>query len=161
MASGQPADIVAFSLAPDIDRLVKAKLVDASWNANQYKGMVTDSVAVITTRKGNPKNIKTWDDLIKPGVQVLTPNPFTSGSARWNIMAAYGAELKEGKTEAQATDYLTQLFKNVPVQADSGRASLQAFTGGKGDALITYENEAIFAQQNGRRSTTPCPTRPS
>jgi sulfate/thiosulfate transport system substrate-binding protein len=148
VASGQAADIVAFSLAPDIDRLVKAKLVDASWNANQYKGMITDSVVVITTRKGNPKNIKTWDDLVKPGVQVLTPNPFSSGSARWNILAAYGAETKAGKTEAQATAYLTALFKNVPVQADSGRASLQVFTGGKGDAILTYENEAIFAQQN-------------
>jgi sulfate transport system substrate-binding protein len=148
VASGQPADIVAFSLAPDIDRLVKAKLVDASWNTNQYKGMITDSVVVITTRKGNPKNIKTWDDLIKPGLQVLTPNPFSSGSARWNILAAYGAETNAGKTEAQATDYLKALFKNVPVQADSGRASLQVFTGGKGDAILTYENEAIFAQQN-------------
>ncbi|MDX6210389.1 MAG: sulfate/thiosulfate transport system substrate-binding protein [Frankiales bacterium] len=148
VASGQAADIVAFSLAPDIDRLVKANLVAADWNANQYKGMITDSVVVITTRKGNPKNIKTWDDLVKPGVQVLTPNPFSSGSARWNILAAYGAEIKAGKTEAQATAYLTALFKNVPVQADSGRASLQVFTGGKGDAILTYENEAIFAQQN-------------
>jgi sulfate transport system substrate-binding protein len=148
VASGQTADIVAFSLAPDIDRLVTAKLVDASWDTNQYKGMVTDSVVVITTRKGNPKNIKTWDDLVKPGVKVLTPNPFSSGSARWNIMAAYGAQTKAGKTDAQAQDYLKALFKNVPVQADSGRASLSTFTGGEGDAIITYENEAIFAQQN-------------
>jgi sulfate/thiosulfate transport system substrate-binding protein len=148
VASGQTADIVAFSLAPDIDRLVKAKLVASDWNTNQYKGMVTDSVVVITTRKGNPKGIKTWDDLVKPGVQVLTPNPFSSGSARWNIMAAYGAQTKAGKTDAQAQDYLKALFKNVPVQADSGRASLSTFTGGKGDAIITYENEAIFAQQN-------------
>ena len=148
VASGQAADIVAFSLSPDIDRLVKAKLVAASWADNPYKGMITDSVAVITTRKGNPKNIKTWDDLVKPGLKVLTPNPFSSGSARWNILAAYGAELKEGKSEADAQAYLGQLFKNVPVQAASGRASLTAFTGGEGDAIITYENEAIFAQQN-------------
>ncbi|BEP12978.1 sulfate ABC transporter substrate-binding protein [Acidothermaceae bacterium B102] len=148
VASGQAADIVAFSLSPDIDRLVKAKLVDASWDANQYKGMITDSVAVITTRKGNPKGLKTWDDLVKPGIKVLTPNPFSSGSARWNVLAAYGAEIKEGKTEAEATAYLSSLFKNVPVQAASGRASLTAFTGGEGDAIITYENEATFAQQN-------------
>ena len=150
VASGQAADIVAFSLAPDIDRLVKAKLVDASWDANTYKGMVTDSVVVITTRKGNPKHITTWADLVKPGIKVLTPNPFSSGSARWNILAAYEAQIKAGDTEAQATAYLTALFKNVPVQADSGRASLQTFTGGEGDAIITYENEAIFAQQNNQ-----------
>ena len=148
VSSGQTADLVAFSLSPDIDRLVKAGLVDASWDADPYKGMITDSVAVITTRKGNPKHITTWDDLVKPGLKVLTPNPFSSGSARWNILAAYGAQTKEGKTEAQATAFLTSLFKNVPVQADSGRASLQVFTGGEGDAIITYENEAIFAQQN-------------
>ena len=148
VASGQAADIVAFSLAPDIDRLVKAKLVDASWDTNPYKGMVTDSVVVITTRKGNPKHISTWADLVKPGIKVLTPNPFSSGSARWNILAAYEAQIKAGQTEAQATAYLASLFKNVPVQADSGRASLQTFTGGEGDAIITYENEAIFAQQN-------------
>ncbi len=114
VASGLPADIVAFSLAPDIDRLVKAGLVDASWNANQNKGMITDSVAVITTRKGDPKNLKTWDDLIKPGIKVLTPNPFSSGSAKWNILAAYGAQLKAGKTEADADAYLTALVQERP-----------------------------------------------
>jgi sulfate/thiosulfate-binding protein len=148
VAAGQSADIVAFSLAPDIDRLVKGKLVATNWADNQYKGMITDSVAVITTRNGNPKGLKSWDDLVKPGIKVLTPNPFSSGSARWNILAAYGAELKAGKSEADAQSYLSALFKNVPVQAASGRASLTAFTGGEGDAIITYENEAIFAQQN-------------
>src|SRR5215469_986211 len=94
--SGLKADTVAFSLEPDITRLVTAGLVDADWNANQYKGMVTDSVVVIATRKGNPKSIKTWDDLIRPGVSVISPNPFTSGGARWNVMAAYGAESDKG-----------------------------------------------------------------
>src|SRR3954463_16251245 len=91
---GLPADIVEFSLESDVTRLVDSGLVDKSWNQNQYKGMVTDSVVVLVTRKGNPKNIKKWEDLTKPGVSVITPNPFTSGSARWNIMAAYGSQIE-------------------------------------------------------------------
>jgi sulfate/thiosulfate transport system substrate-binding protein len=150
--SGQPADIVAFSLATDITRLVKDKLVDASWNSGPHKGMVSDSVVALVVRKGNPKHIKTWDDLLKPGVQVLTPNPFTSGSARWNLMAAYGAQLKEGKSPAQALAYIKELItKHVPVQDKSGRDALNTFTSGKGDVLLSYENEAITAQQKGKK----------
>jgi sulfate transport system substrate-binding protein len=149
VAAGQPADLVAFSLEPDITRLVKANMVSSDWNKDQYKGMVTDSVVVLAVRKGNPKNIKGWDDLDKPGIEVITPNVFQSGGAKWNIMAAYGAQLAAGKTEAQAVDYLKALFKNVPVQDDSARKSLQTFVGGKGDVMIAYENDAIFAQQNG------------
>ncbi len=149
--AGQPADVVAFSLAPDITRLVDDKLVSADWDRGPDKGIVTDSVAAIVVRKGNPKHIKTWDDLIKPGVQVLTPNPFTSGSARWNIMAAYGAQLKQGKSKPQALAYLnTLLTKHVPVQDSSARNALNTFLAGKGDALISYENEAIAAQQAGK-----------
>ena len=92
VAAGLKADIVAFSLEPDITRLVTAKLVAPDWNADATKGMVTDSVVVIATRKGNPKGIRTWDDLVKPGVQVITPNPFASGGARWNLLAGYGAK---------------------------------------------------------------------
>jgi sulfate transport system substrate-binding protein len=146
---GLPADVVEFSLEPDITRLVDSGLVDKSWNQNQYKGIVTDSVVVLATRKGNPKNIKGWADLTKPGVQVITPNPFTSGGARWNVMAAYGSQIAQGKSDAEATDYLKQLFKNVAVQDKSARDSLATFTGGKGDVLIAYENEAIAAQQAG------------
>ena len=112
--------------------------------------MVTDSVVVFVVRKGNPKNIKTWDDLTKAGVEVINPNPFTSGGARWNVMAAYGAQIKQGKTEdAGRSQYLNDLYKNVAVQDDSARKALQTFTGGKGDVLLAYENEAIFAQQKG------------
>src|SRR5215467_7808642 len=110
VTAGLRADIVAFSLEPDITRLVTAKLVDASWNSDQYKGMITDSVAVIGTRKGNPKNLKNWDDLTKPGVQVLTPNPFVSGGAKWNILAAYGAQSSKGKDPAAGAAYLKALF---------------------------------------------------
>ena len=149
VAAGQPADFVNFSLEPDVTRLVKAGLVASSWNANQYKGFITESVVVFIVRKGNPKHIQSWSDLTKPGVSVITPNPFSSGSARWNIMAAYGAQLKAGKTPAEAQQYLADLFKNVAVQDSSARNALQTFTGGKGDVLLDYENDAIFAQQNG------------
>jgi sulfate transport system substrate-binding protein len=152
VVSGQPADFVNFSLEPDMTRLVKANLVASSWNANQYKGIVTKSVVVFIVRKGNPKGIKTWDDLTKPGVSVITPNPFSSGSARWNIMAAYGAQLKEGKSPAQAQQYLADLFKNVSVQDSSARNALQTFTSGKGDVLLDYENDAIFDQQQAKSS---------
>src|SRR3954463_2461557 len=149
--SGLGADIVAFSLEPDVTRLVDAGLVDKSWNQNPNKGMVTDSVVVLAVRKGNPKHIKGWADLVKPGVEVITPNPFTSGGARWNVMAAYGSQIAQGKSPQQGEQYLTQLFKNVSVQDKSARDALQTFTGGKGDVLISYENEAIAAQQAGEK----------
>jgi len=146
---GLPADVVEFSLEPDITRLVDAGLVDKNWNENKYKGMVTDSVVVFMVRKGNPKNIKTWDDLVSGDVEVLEPNPFTSGGAKWNIMAAYGAQLEQGRSPEQAKQYLAELFKNVPVLDKSARESLQTFASGKGDVLLGYENEAILAQQKG------------
>ena len=139
--SGLPADVVAFSLAPDMDRLVESGDVAEDWAADQHKGMVTNSVVVFIVRKGNPKGIKTWDDLVQGGVEVITPNPFTSGGARWNVMAAYGA--------TRNVDYLRKLFENVSVQDKSARESLQTFSGGKGDVLLGYENEAILAQQKG------------
>jgi sulfate/thiosulfate transport system substrate-binding protein len=148
--SGQPADVVAFSTEPDMTRLVKDGIVAKDWNANPQKGFVTDSVVVFVVRKGNPKHITGWDDLIKPGVDVITPNPSTSGSARWNILAGYGAELKEGKTPAQALAYVrTLLTKNVSVQDASGSSARQTFTGGKGDVLLSYESEAIAAEKAG------------
>jgi len=150
VGAGLSADIVAFSLEPDITRLVTAKLVAPDWNADATKGMVTDSVVVIATRKGNPKGIRTWDDLVRPGVQVITPNPFASGGARWNLLAGYGAKSNKGADKAAGLAYLEALLRNVPVQDTSARASLQTFAGGKGDAIISYENEAIFAQQHGQ-----------
>jgi sulfate transport system substrate-binding protein len=150
VVNGLKADVVAFSLAPDMTRLVKAKLVAGSWDKDQYNGMITNSVVVLATRKGNPKKISTWDDLTKDGVSVIVPNPVTSGGARWDIMAAYGAASKLGADKAAGVAYLKQLFRNVAVQDDSARKSLQTFAGGKGDVLISYENDAIFAQQNGQ-----------
>jgi sulfate/thiosulfate transport system substrate-binding protein len=145
--NGLAADVVSFSLEPDMTKLVDAGLVAKDWNADQHKGMITNSVVVFVVRKGNPKGIRTWDDLVKPGVEVIQPNPFTSGGAKWNIMAAYGAQLRSGKTPEQAAAYLLELFRHVPVQDKSAREALQTFVGGKGDVMLAYENEAINAQQ--------------
>jgi sulfate transport system substrate-binding protein len=146
---GLPADVVEFSLEPDMTRLVDAELVDAGWNRNEHRGMVTNSVVVFMVRKGNPKGIEDWDDLVTGDVEVLEPNPFTSGGAKWNIMAAYGAQLEKGRSPKEAERYLAELFENVPVLDKSARESLQTFASGKGDVLLGYENEAILAQQKG------------
>src|SRR5215204_4373105 len=147
---GLPADVAEFSLEPDMTRLVDADLVDKSWNQNEYKGMVTNSVVVFMVRKGNPKGIKDWDDLVSGDVDVLEPNPFTSGGAKWNIMAAYGAQLEAGKSEQEAQQYIADLFKHVSVLDKSARESLATFSSGKGDVLLGYENEAIFARRQGQ-----------
>jgi sulfate/thiosulfate-binding protein len=148
--SGLPADVVALSLAPDVTKLVQKGLVAKDWNRDPYQGFVTNSVVVLAVRKGNPKHIRGWADIVKPGVEVITPNPFTSGGARWNIMAAYGAQLQQGRSPAQALDFVGQVLKHTPVQDKSARESLQTFAGGKGDVLIAYENEAITARQKGQ-----------
>ena len=148
--AGLRADVVAFSLEPDMTRLVESGVVAQDWSAGEHNGMVTDSVVVFIVRGGNPKGIRTWDDLTKDGVEILTPNPFTSGGARWNVMAGYGAQLEQGKTPEQAREYLKALFANVVVQAKSARESLTTFASGKGDVLLGYENEAIFAQRQGQ-----------
>jgi sulfate/thiosulfate transport system substrate-binding protein len=148
--AGLKADIVALSLAPDVDDLVKAGLVDAKWNRQSYRGMVTNSLVVFVVRDGNPKKIKSWNDLLRPDVEVITPNPFTSGGARWNVMAAYGAWRKQGKSDKQAQANLLTLFRNVAVQDKSARDSLNTFNSGKGDVLLAYENEALFARSTGQ-----------
>jgi sulfate transport system substrate-binding protein len=147
VAAGLDADIVAFSLEPDITSLVQKNIVAKTWNKDKYKGMVTRSVVVFVVRDGNPKKLKTWNDLLKPGVQVITPNPFTSGGARWNVMAAYGGALRSGKTPKQAVDYLGKLWRHVVAQPTSAREGLQTFLAGRGDVFLAYENEALFAQQ--------------
>jgi sulfate/thiosulfate transport system substrate-binding protein len=144
--AGLRADIVALSLAPDVDELVTAGLVDRNWSKQSYKGIVTDSVVVFAVRDGNPKKLRRWNDLLKSGVEIVTPNPFTSGGARWNVMAAYGGFIREGAKPAQARAKLLRLFRNVTVQDKSARDSLNTFLAGKGDVLLTYENEAIAAQ---------------
>ncbi len=147
--AGLEADYVAFSLEPDMARLVKAGLVAEDWASSEFDGMVSDSVVALIVRPGNPKGITTWDDLLKDDVDVLTPNVFTSGGAKWNTMAAYGAQLQLGKTPEQAREYLTKLYANVSVQDKSARESLQTFLAGQGDVLLGYENEAILAKEKG------------
>ena len=149
VANGLPADVVAFSLQPDMDRLVQAGLVSTSWNQDGFKGMVTRSVVVFIVRKGNPEKIKTWTDLTRPGVDVLVPNWQTSGGAKWDVIAAYGAQRRAGRSDDQGRQYLRDLYKHISVQDKSARDSLNTFASGKGDVLIGYENEAIYAQQHG------------
>src|SRR6266446_1536433 len=150
VAAGLPADVVNFSISTDVDRLVSAGLVDKSWDKNGYHGIVSKSVVVFVLRNGNPKHIRTWDDLVKPGVDVVFPNPFSSGGARWDVMAAYGSQLREGKTPKQAVAYLTQLFKHNVSQDTSGRNALNTFLSGRGDVLLDYESDAKLAQSQGK-----------
>jgi sulfate transport system substrate-binding protein len=149
VVDGLPADVGNFSLEPDIAKLVKAGLVSSSWDKGATKGMVTDSIVSFIVRPGNPKHIKTWADLVKSGVGVVTPNVFSSGSAKWNIMAAYGAELALGKSSAQAQTYLSQLLHNAVAQPSSGSAALQTFLSGQGDVLLDYESDALYAESKG------------
>jgi sulfate/thiosulfate transport system substrate-binding protein len=148
--AGLKADVVSFSLEPDMTRLVDAGLVADDWASTPSKGLVTTSVVSFIVRKGNPKNIQTWDDLLKPGVKVLTPNPFTSGAAKWNLLAGYGAKSDGGKDPEAGLAYLKQLItEHVKVQDKSGREALQTFTGGTGDVLLSYEYEATTARKKG------------
>jgi sulfate/thiosulfate transport system substrate-binding protein len=149
VASGLKADIVHFSLSSDVTRLVDAGLVADDWDQGASKGILTDSVVVFTVRKGNPKGIKTWQDLVKPGIGIVTPNPGSSGSARWNVLAGWGAIIAGGGSEADATTWLTSFFNNVKALPGSGRDATTAFLGGTGDVLVSYENEAILARQQG------------
>jgi sulfate/thiosulfate transport system substrate-binding protein len=150
--AGLKADVVTFSTEPDMTRLVDAGLVSKDWNTTPNKGLVTTSVVSFIVREGNPKNIKTWDDLLKPGVTVLTPNPFTSGAAKWNLLAGYGAKSDGGKNPEAGLDYLRELItKHVKVQDKSGREALQTFTGGTGDVLLSYEYEATTARKKGEK----------
>jgi sulfate transport system substrate-binding protein len=148
--AGQPADVLFLSTGDDVNLLVDAGLVDRNWSHQSYNGIGADSVVVFAVRDGNPKHIKGWPDLIKPGVQVVTPNPFSSGGAKWNIMAAYGAQRRLGKTDKQATAYVTKLFQHVVSQDTSASNATNTFLSGKGDVLITYESEAINARLQGK-----------
>ncbi|MCU1494835.1 MAG: sulfate transporter, periplasmic sulfate-binding protein [Acidimicrobiaceae bacterium] len=154
VAAGQPADVVNFSLASDLDRLVKAKIVAPTWNADPVThGMVTNSLVVFVVPKGNPQHIQTWADLLKSGIKIYTPNPYSSGSARWNLVAAYGAQLKLGKTAAQATSYLKALLSRTAVQSASAADELTAFTQANDPhaVLLDYEDDAIQAKRAGEQ----------
>ena len=148
VSSGQPADYVAYSLQPDLTKLVP-RFVSADWNTGPTKGMVSHSVVVIVVRKGNPKHITGWDDLVKSDVKIVTPDPASSGSAKWNILAAYTQVIKDGGSDASAQAYLKSFFQHVISKPSSGANATTTFTQGTGDVLISYENEAISARQKG------------
>jgi sulfate transport system substrate-binding protein len=157
VVSGLPADVVNFSTTLDMDKLVKAGLVAKNWDQNSTAGMVTDSIVSFIVRKGNPKHIKTWADLIKSGVQVVTPNPFSSGSAKWNLLAAYGAQLTTGQSAAKAQAYLSKLLSHTVSQPTSASTALQAFLAGQGDVLLDYQDDADYAVHQGEPITVVTP----
>jgi len=145
---GLEADVVTLALAYDIDALAERKLLAADWQKRlQHNSSPYTSTIVFLVRKGNPKGIKDWNDLIKPGVSVITPNPKTSGGARWNHLAAWGYALRQpGGNEAKAKEFLGKLYKNVPVLDSGARGATTTFVErGIGDVLIAWENEAYLA----------------
>ncbi len=150
VVNGLKADYVHLSVATDVDRLVDAGLVDDTWDDGPNRGIVSTSVVVLGVRDGNPKNIRSWADLTRPGVEIVTANPASSGAARWNALAAWGSVTSAGGSEAEATEYVDKLFENVVSLTNSGRDATQSFLGGTGDVLLAYENEAILAAQNGQ-----------
>ncbi|ALG86895.1 sulfate ABC transporter substrate-binding protein [Gordonia phthalatica] len=146
VARGLPADVVNLSVEPDVTRLVKAGVVDEDWQKQApHDSVPFGSVVALVVRKGNPKNIRTWDDLLRPGVEVVTPNPGSSGSAKWNLLAPYAAKSDGGKNPQAGLDYITSLVRDhVSVLPKSGREATSTFQQGQGDVLISYENEAIM-----------------
>jgi sulfate/thiosulfate transport system substrate-binding protein len=146
VVAGQPTDAVILSTGTDMNSLVDHNLVDAKWNRQSYNGVVWNSVVVFGLRDGNPKHIKAWSDLVRPGVGVLIPNPFTAGIAKWDIMTPYVAQRKLGKSDVQAQAFVKALFDHVVSQDSSGSNATNTFLSGKGDVLVTFESEAI----NGR-----------
>lgn len=151
VVDGLEADYVHFSVSSDVTRLVDNGLVADTWDDGPNKGVVSSSIVVFAVREGNPKNIQTWDDLIADGVEIVTPNPASSGAARWNALAAWGQVIQAGGTDADAEAYLTKFFENVVALPNSGRDATTAFLSGTGDVLMAYENEAILAHQNGEQ----------
>jgi sulfate transport system substrate-binding protein len=149
VVAGADADVVHYSLEGDVTRLVDEGLVADDWKDNATNGIATSSVVVFVVRKGNPEGIESWDDLVKPGVEIITPNPGSSGSARWNILAAWAHVTGNGGSEDDAKAFLTKLLNNTIALPGSGREATTAFTDGSGDVLLSYENEAIQAKQAG------------
>lgn len=148
---GLPADVVTLALSYDIDEISsKAKLIPSDWQKRlAHNSSPYTSTIVLLVRKGNPKKIKDWNDLVKPGVSVITPNPKTSGGARWNYLAAYAYALKQNNNDdAKAREFVGKLFKNVPVLDSGARGSTTTFVErGIGDVFISWENEAFLAQK--------------
>lgn len=151
VVDGKPADVVNFSVEPDITRLVKAGKVSKDWNTDVTKGIPFGSVVALVVRKGNPKNIKDWDDLLRPDVEVVTPSPLSSGSAKWNLLAPYAAKSDGGSNSQAGIDFVAKLVReHIKLRPGSGREATDVFVQGSGDVLISYENEAIAAERAGK-----------
>jgi sulfate/thiosulfate transport system substrate-binding protein len=151
VVDGKPADIVNFSVEPDIARLVKAGKVSNDWDKDATKGIPFGSVVTLVVRPGNPKNIKDWDDLLRPGVEVITPSPLSSGSAKWNLLAPYAAKSSGGHDQQAGLRYIKKLVgDHVKLRPASGREATDVFVQGSGDVLISYENEAIATERQGK-----------
>lgn len=160
IAAGQPADIAFLSTGIDMDTVADAGVVSKNWTKAPQGGIVADSVVAFVVRPGNPLHIHTWKDLTKPGVKIVTPDPFPSGSAKWNALAAYGQARKAGMSDEKAVQFVTKLFKNVVAQPPSGSTAASAFYAGEGDVLITYESEAYSSFAAGKQGqlVVPKPT---
>ena len=156
--AGQPADFVHLPIEPDMAILAEQDLIPADYRDEPHDGSPQTSVVVFITRPGNPENVKTWDDLVAGDLEVINANPFTSGGARWNVMAAYGQAVEAGASEQEALDYVKRLFEHIPVQDASARDALNTFLSGKGDVLLSYENEAVQAQNAGQDVDYVVPT---
>jgi sulfate/thiosulfate-binding protein len=155
VVSGFPADIAALSLTPDVDLIKDAGLITHDYTQDPEGGFVASSAVVFDVRPGNPLGIDNWDDLAKPGIEILTPDPASSGGARWNIVAAYGAAMRgevpgyEAENPADAERMLTHIFRNVTVMDKSANDSIKNFQAGNGDVAITYEYAVLAAQAQG------------
>ena len=160
IVAGQPASVAFLSTGLDIDAIADAGLVAKNWTTAPYGGIAADSVVAFVVRPGNPDHIHGWKDLVKPGVKVVTPNPFSSGSAKWNVLAAYGAMRKSGLSDRKAVQFVTNLFRHVVSQDSSGSNAANTFFSGEGDVLITYESEAYAAFAAGKQGklVVPRPT---
>ena len=151
VVDGKPADIVNFSVEPDVTRLVRVGKVTPEWNADVTKGIPFGSVVSLVVRNGNPKNIKDWDDLLRPGIEVVTPSPLSSGSAKWNLLAPYAVKSNGGKDQQAGLDFVSTLVTDhIKTRPSSGREATDVFLQGTGDVLISYENEAIHIQRQGK-----------
>lgn len=147
--AGLPFDYVHFNLEPDMKYLLDEGLIPEDYRADEYKGSPQQSVVVIVTRPGNPLGIEDWDDILDKDIEIINANPFTSGGARWNVMAVYGQVIEAGGTEEEGLAAVRKLLERVPTYPASARDALNEFLGGKGDVALQYENEAIGAQKAG------------
>ena len=151
VVSGKPADIVNFSVEPDITRLVKAGKVSKDWDKDATKGIPFGSVVTLVVRAGNPKNIRDWDDLLRPGVEVITPSPLSSGSAKWNLLAPYAAKSGGGRNTQAGLDFINRMVsEHIKLRPGSAREATDVFLQDSGDVLISYENEAIATERQGK-----------